>query len=284
MTSAAELLVETARRGELHHAIILHGPSRSVLQSLAVRVARTLNCLNGTGGDDCASCQKIERRVHPDVHFIEVDGDRKMISIEQVRELVAGAGMRPYEARNKVFIIDPADGISTSGSNALLKTLEEPTRDTTFLLLTRSPDLLLPTIRSRSQSIYVGDRPLRAIGASIDDVRLEQIASFESPAARDTAVRQIDTLLGRYADNHDGAALLALAAWSGGQEAPADAMALLAIALTSESGPAAAIPRERRLAAADALLAGIRALGVNADARLVVEAALAELAVDGARR
>ena len=94
--------------------------------------------------------------MHPDVHFIEVAGERKMISVEQIRDIVAGAGMRPYEGRNKVFVIDPAEALSPGGSNSLLKTLEEPARDTVFILLTRSPDLLLPTIRSRSQAIYIG--------------------------------------------------------------------------------------------------------------------------------
>ncbi|HEU4521834.1 MAG TPA: DNA polymerase III subunit delta', partial [Thermoanaerobaculia bacterium] len=150
MTTAADLLLETARRGELHHSIILHGPSRDELRGLALSLAKTLNCVNGTTGDDCASCDRIERRIHPDVHFIEVAGDRKLISIDQIRELVAEATLRPYEGRTKVFIIDPAEGLSGHGANSLLKTLEEPTRDTTFALLTRAPDLLLPTIRSRS--------------------------------------------------------------------------------------------------------------------------------------
>src|SRR5213592_2945103 len=156
MRDAASLLLDTARRGELHHAIILHGPAPAPLRALALNVAKALNCLSGTTGDDCAACQRVERHTHPDVHFVEVGGERKMISVEQIRDIVAGAGMRPYEGRTKVFIIDPAEALSPSGSNSLLKTLEEPARDTTFLLLTRSPDVLLPTIRSRSQALYVG--------------------------------------------------------------------------------------------------------------------------------
>ncbi|HEY8132949.1 MAG TPA: AAA family ATPase, partial [Thermoanaerobaculia bacterium] len=156
MNNAATLLADTARRGELHHAVILHGPSADALRDAAMRIAKALNCTNRTTGDDCLACQRIERRIHPDVHFIEVGSERKLISVEQIREILSGASLRPYEGRNKVFIIDPADALSPGGSNSLLKTLEEPTRDTTFILLTRSPDLLLPTIRSRSQAIYVG--------------------------------------------------------------------------------------------------------------------------------
>src|SRR5205085_10810948 len=146
--------------------------------------------LNATTGDDCLACSKIDKRLHPDVHFIEVGGEKKMISVEQIRDLVAEASLRPYEGRTKVFIIDPADALSAGGSNSLLKTLEEPTRDTTFILITRSPDLLLPTIRSRSQAIYIG-------GDAPRDAELEA---------------DILALLQQFAKKNESAALLALGA------------------------------------------------------------------------
>ena len=259
MTTAASLLVDTARRGELHHSVILHGPSRDELRALALELAKTLNCLNGTTGDGCASCDRIARRLHPDVHFIEVAGERKLISIDQIRDLVAEATLRPYEGRSKVFVIDPADGLSVSGSNSLLKTLEEPTRDTNFVLLTRSPDLLLPTIRSRSQAIYVG-------GEAPHD---EELASF---------IRDGLTRFGRHGD---GAALLSIAAAVAQREETGDAIALLGTILCEAAAgrfDVGELPIDRILAAADQTTAALRWLAVNADARLVVEQALAELA------
>lgn len=260
MNSAAGLLLDTASRGELHHSIILHGPSRDELRQVAVAVAKALNCLNGTSGDSCTSCQRIDRRIHPDVHFVEVAGDRKLISIEQIRDVIAGAALRPYEGRNKVFIIDPADALSTGGSNSLLKTLEEPVRDTTFILVTRSPDLLLPTIRSRSQSIYVGG----------EEPRDQELVA----AIRDA--------LERYATRRDTIALLGIASIVAQQENAGDAIALVGRLLCDAAAGriesvAQSIPRERLLAAADASMAALRAVAVNADVRLVVEQALAEL-------
>lgn len=254
--SAAGLLLDTARRGELHHALLLYGPAMQPLRKLALDVARTLNCLNRTTGDDCTVCLRIERRMHPDVHMIEVGGERKMISVEQIRELVAGAGMRPYEGRNKVFIIDPADALSAGGSNSLLKTLEEPARDTTIILLTRSPDLLLPTIRSRCQMIYVG-------------------GVVQRDAAMTTA---IDGALSRFAGQRDTAALLSLAAVIASDEHPNDALALLGEILCEDVADARyGIAPERLLAAADACVEAIRWLSVNADARMLAEGALAHL-------
>jgi len=259
MNDAAALLLDTARRGELHHAIIIHGPAPATLREVAVSIARSLNCLNGSTGDACTSCQRIDRRTHPDVHFIEVGGERKMISVEQIRDLLAGAVMRPYEGRNKVFIIDPADALSPGGSNSLLKTLEEPARDTTFILLTRSPDLLLPTIRSRSQAIYVG-------GEVEED---QELAGALVAALTD------------FARTRDSAALLGAAALIGAQDDVGDALALLGRVLRDAVAGRVplAIERERLLAAADATMAAMRWLTVNADPRLLAEQALAELVV-----
>ena len=258
MNNAAALLADTARRGELHHAVILHGPSLEALRDVSVRIAKALNCLNRTAGDDCQACQRIERRIHPDVHFIEVGADRKLISVEQIRDLVAAASLRPYEGRNKVFIVDPADALSAGGSNSLLKTLEEPVRDTTFLLLTRSPDLLLPTIRSRSQAIYVGGNVARDKKLAAD----------------------VTSLLEQFAEKKEPAALLALASVVADQEDVSQSMALLAEILCEAAARGKlSIPRERLLAAADASVFNTRWLQVNADAKMIVEQALAALVV-----
>lgn len=287
MTTTTSLLLDTARRGELHHAIILHGPAAALLRDLSVRLAKTLNCVNGSTGDDCASCLRIDRRMHPDVHFVEAAADKKLISIEQIRDIVAEAVLRPYEGHNKVFIIDPADGLSVSGSNSLLKTLEEPTRDTTFILLTRSPDLLLPTIKSRSQHIYVGDTERAVIGPR-ELMRIRQVALLEE--GEDLAGTILD-LLHRYATRGESAALLALAAIVSDHDDVKDAIALLGAILCdvvaldpAESlDPAKLveirehIPRERLLAAADTAMAAIRWLQVNADVRLLAESIVAAL-------
>jgi len=289
MSTTSSLVLDTARRGELHHAVLLHGPSAQPLRDLAVRIAKTLNCLEGTTGDACASCVRIDRRLHPDVHFAEVAGERKQISIEQIRDIVSGAAMRPFEGRNKVFIIDPADALSVSGSNSLLKTLEEPTRDTTFLLITRTPDLLLPTIRSRSQPIYVGEA-VRTLAGPREATRIREVALLES--GEDLAGTILE-LLHRYATNGESAALLTLAALIGGHDDVKDAIALLgailcdAVALDPRESLdpqkladiAEHIPRERLLAAADAAMAAIRWVTVNADVRLLAESVVATLVV-----
>lgn len=288
MTTTTALILDTARRGELHHAIILHGPSAALLRDVAVRVAKTLNCLNGATGDDCLSCQRIDRRSHPDVHFVEAASDKKLIAVDQIRDIVSEASLRPYEGRSKVFVIDPADGLSVSGSNSLLKTLEEPSRDTNFLLITRSPDLLLPTIKSRSQSIYIGDTT-RALTGPRESQRVRQVALMDEG---DELAGNIIDLLHRYATKGESAALLALAAIVIDRDDVKDALALLGsvlcdvVALDPKESLdprklaeiRERIPREKLLAAADQSMAAIRWLSVNADVRLLAEMVVAELA------
>ncbi|HYO78485.1 MAG TPA: hypothetical protein VE010_18650 [Thermoanaerobaculia bacterium] len=288
MTTTTTLILDTARRGELHHAIILQGPSAPLLRDVAVRVAKSLNCLNGSSGDDCQSCQRVDRRTHPDIHFVEAAAEKKLISIEQIRAIVDDASMRPYEGRNKVFIVYPADGLSVSGSNSLLKTLEEPARDTTFLLITRSPDLLLPTIRSRSQQVYIGDTE-RMLTGPRESLRIRQVALLEDG---DELASNIIELLHRFATKGESAALLALAALVYDHAEVKDAFALLGailcdvVALDPKESlnprklveVREHIPREKLLAAADQSMAAIRWLNVNADVRLLAEMIVAELA------
>lgn len=288
MTTTTSLILDTARRGELHHAILLHGPSPALLRDVGVRLAKTLNCLNGSTGDDCPSCQRIDRRTHPDIHFIEAAADKKMISVEQVRAIVEEASLRPYEGRTKVFIIYPADGLSVSGSNSLLKTLEEPTRDTTFILITRSADLLLPTIRSRAQQLYMGDTE-RTLTGPRESLRIRQVALLSEG---DELASDMIELLHRFATRGESAALLALAALVYDLEEIKDSIALLGsilcdvVALDPKESLdprklaeiRERIPREKLLAAADQSMAAIRWLTVNADTRLLAEMIVSELA------
>jgi DNA polymerase III delta prime subunit len=272
MTGPSHRLVESARLRTLHHAVILQGPSPKTLAATAIAIAKALNCRNGSEGDACPSCQKIDRQTHPDVHMLVPAKDRKAISIEQVRELVGEAGMRPYEGGTKVFIIDPADSLSGAAANSLLKTLEEPVPDTVFVLLTRSADMLLPTIRSRCQIVFL--RPEH------DDVQI---------ADPGIALEVAERLAG-FAESRDMSALLGIAPLLCKDDAK-QGLALLAatlrdIAAGVTTGPAAnvaaTIPPSRLLDAARRAVEGIDALNVNADARLLVEDALMVLA--GARQ
>ena len=78
---------------------------------------------------------------------------KRNILVDAIRHLETEANFRPFEAASRFFIIDDADKMNAEASNALLKTLEEPPASSHIFLITSRPDALLPTIRSRVQTL-----------------------------------------------------------------------------------------------------------------------------------
>lgn len=104
----------------------------------------------------CLSCRKMWPLQHPDLHLIEPEGARPRIKIDQVRVLQKAATTRPYEGRFQIVIIDDAHYMTPEAANALLKTLEEPPSTMRLILVTDQPHMLLDTILSRCQRVPFG--------------------------------------------------------------------------------------------------------------------------------
>jgi DNA polymerase III delta prime subunit len=298
MSGTTELLLQNARSGALHHALILHGATPELLEKTALSIARVLNCATGSGSDDCLSCSRIDRRTHPDLHLIEVAEDRSLISVEQIRALVAAASLRSYEGGWKTFIVEQAEAMSAGGANALLKTLEEPGQNTLFLLLTRSPDLLLPTIRSRCQSILIRPEARRSAlelaeqeGLSLQEARLSLMFPSLEPATITETVSAIIGAVDTAGSEKNAAVLLELAAMLSASDQPGDQLALFAAVMRdlASAGPESSLLPERHrsiqqvftaatlLRVSEMALQGIGRLAVHVDSRLLFERALAQL-------
>lgn len=147
-----------AEQGRLPHALLLAAPAGMGKERFARTFAAWRLCQQpqATGACGlCRSCQLIAAGTHPDFLWVtpEVDGDKisKVIKIEQARAVVDFANQSAQMQGYRVVVLAPADALNTASANALLKTLEEPGRDSVFLLLTDSPMALLATIRSRCQ-------------------------------------------------------------------------------------------------------------------------------------
>ena len=167
-------LVTAHARDKVHHAYLFAGPAGVGKRALAFGFASLLNCTGeaprGAGGErtdgcgTCRSCRTIARTErgegagHPDLSLVEPlpESKRRVIKIEQVRELIRRVPFPPIEAAFRVVILDPADGLGEEAANALLKTLEEPSSRTRFLLLSSRPDAVLTTIVSRCQRMAFG--------------------------------------------------------------------------------------------------------------------------------
>ncbi len=95
------------------------------------------------------------------------------IKINSIREMRREASLTGFEEGRKVFLLFDAERLGDESSNALLKTLEEPPGDTTLLLTTDSPDLLLPTIVSRCQPLRLSPISAEEIGAALESRGVE---------------------------------------------------------------------------------------------------------------
>ena len=148
-----EILTNSIKSGTVSHAYLFTGISGIGKRATATAMAKALNCETGRGDfcDCCISCKKIAHRTHPDIHWVEPEGD--YIKIDQIRRMQEQIKFTLYEGTRKVVIIDKAQHMNLQSSNCLLKTLEEPPPHTVLILLTTAPYRMLPTIRSRCQRV-----------------------------------------------------------------------------------------------------------------------------------
>jgi len=203
-----DLLTRSVAGGTLPPSLLFAGPAGVGKHLTAVAVAQALNCTNITKGSGlraegsldacgtCAVCTRIARAVHPDVLFVS-PSENGNIKIEPVRDAIDRAQYRPFEGRRRVVIIDDADALISNAQNALLKTLEEPTPSSVFILVTARPDMLLPTVLSRCPQLRF--RPL-AVADIVSALMARGRSEAEARAVAATAGGSVGQALQMSAD------------------------------------------------------------------------------------
>ena len=147
---------QLAARASLSHAYILSGPPGSGKHDLALILAQAMVCTAPGGGRpclQCSGCRKAAGGIHPDVVRIAPPEGKRDIVVDQIRALRTDAYIKPNEAGRKVYLIEDAPAMNPSAQNALLKVLEEGPPYAAFLLLADNAGMLLPTIRSRCETL-----------------------------------------------------------------------------------------------------------------------------------
>jgi len=165
-------------RARVPNSLIFCGPEGVGKKEMAMTLAKSLNCLElvDDSCDACPSCAAIIESRHPDV--MTIAAEKQEIKIEQIRFLKQMTSLRPMMGKKRVFIIEDADEMNAEASSSLLKVLEEPPLYSHIILVTDSPFLLFPTIRSRCQTLAFS-----AIGREeIEEILLER--NFEREQAR----------------------------------------------------------------------------------------------------
>ena len=168
---AKETLRRMLRQGRVPGALLFAGEKGLGKKAFALELARALNCKDKRGVEGCGVCPACERIVkfhypatddkdehkkviwseHRDVGLV-LPYNRNIL-VDAVRDLERESNFRPAEGAARVFLVENAESLNESASNALLKTLEEASPTTHIILITSRTSGLLPTIRSRCQSV-----------------------------------------------------------------------------------------------------------------------------------
>lgn len=127
------------------NTLLFHGPDGVGKSRFALALAALLM------GEEHAP--KIEAQTHPDLHVLRPEGKSATHPIENIRKLIDEVALPPYVAPIKVFLLHDAHQMLPTSSNALLKTFEEPSSHSYFVLLTDALGAMLPTIVSRCRKV-----------------------------------------------------------------------------------------------------------------------------------
>jgi hypothetical protein len=191
------LLQRSLQRGRLGHAYLFIGDELDSLTLSARTLAKVLNCEKPlrTGGravdccDHCTPCRTIDSGNFADVHWVRPESRSRVVTMDQMRELMREVYLKPSSGGFKVGIICGADRLNANSANAFLKTLEEPPEKSVLILLTTEPQRLLETIVSRCLRLTFGGGG----AARLDDAQREWLDGFGS-----AAVSGQKSLLNRY--------------------------------------------------------------------------------------
>jgi len=221
-------LREMLARNRFPHAVILSGAHGTGKYTLALMLARAMNCLEQPSTDGlpdfcghCSNCTRIAQaedldsrfaeavearenlrdtdrketrlfvQTHPDVLIIPPDPPQMMIKVDQVRHVIQTIYYRPAEARERVYVFT-SSAFMKEAANSLLKVLEEPPEFASIFLLTENAGELLPTIRSRSMTFNLG-----ALASTEIESRLAQLRPDWNVRQRALVARLSEGAIGR---------------------------------------------------------------------------------------
>ncbi len=181
-----ETIVRTLKNqiaaNRIGHSYLFCGTRGTGKTTIAKIFAKAVNCENPQDGNPCGECSSC-RAIGSDssLNVVELDAASNN-SVDDIRAIINQVSYSPTEGKFRVYIIDEAHMLSTSASNALLKTLEEPPSYAIFILATTEPNRLPITILSRCQRYDYG----RLSTATIAD-RLKEVSEHEGLKAEEKA-------------------------------------------------------------------------------------------------
>lgn len=207
--------------GRLPHSLLFVGEEGVGKRAFALEIARASVCQNlqfGEACDMCGACKRVDKFNFPNsdkkedyeqVFFSEhsdvgmVIPYKNNILVDAVRQLETESNFRPFEAKARFFIVNNAEKLNAAkdnAANALLKTLEEPSPTTYIFLITSRPASLLPTIRSRCQTVRFAPVDTKQIEGFLENTNQYSIEDAEllSKLSHGSIGRALNLDLGKF--------------------------------------------------------------------------------------
>lgn len=151
---AKQLLHDMVDKGRISHAVLLTGPRGAGKKTFARIMASAFLC-TGDNCFECNSCRKALSGIHPDVSEVLGYTKPRSFPVDEVRRIRREAYISPNEGKYRIFILANAESMGVEAQNSLLKIIEEPPRDTLFILTAQDTGALLPTVLSRVVTVPI---------------------------------------------------------------------------------------------------------------------------------
>lgn len=152
-------LESAIQNDSLSHAYLFYGPKQIGKKTLVKKFILNLMCYaddpskSSIACGECDQCRQIKKNIHPDITWVRKESDKKDITVEQIRELQDKLSIHSFFKNYKIAVIENAEQLNLASANALLKTLEEPTKKTILILTSQNINYIPKTVLSRVQKI-----------------------------------------------------------------------------------------------------------------------------------
>lgn len=148
-------LINSVKLNQACHAYIFEGIDGLGRHESARLFAAALTCsAQIVPCGQCPSCIQAKSNSNIDIITVAPPKGKKTIGVNQIRDVISDAYIKPFAAKHKVYIVDSGDVMTVEAQNALLKILEEPPEYTVFIIISSNVSSLLQTVISRSMIIH----------------------------------------------------------------------------------------------------------------------------------
>ena len=149
--------IDLLSKDGLHHAYLFFGRGGLGKQLLLSNLSQGILCEDTSifPCGECQNCKLFLSQNHPDFHNLSIEEGKKNISIAQVIDLREKIYESSFLGKSKIILISNIESMSRDASDSILKILEEPPKNTFFIMSSNFIHLIPSTIRSRSVEIEI---------------------------------------------------------------------------------------------------------------------------------